>query len=72
MREVSSWLKGSYLFLIASFSLVCVLLIFQRICANVPKERWKTEPSLRDFHFTTFLLSIAVLFFGLSFSEELF
>ncbi len=69
---VASWSQTSYLFLIAAFCLASVLFVFYRICINVPKERWKTEPSLQNFHFTTFLISIAVLFFGLSFSEELF
>lgn len=70
--EVTAWMRGSYLFLVAALCLVGVLLVFHRMCVNIPKDRWKKEPVLRDFHFPTFLLSIAILFFGLNFSEELF
>jgi ATP/ADP translocase len=72
ISEVTSWVQGSYLFLIAAVCLGCVLLVFHRMCINIPKERWRKESTLKDFHFSTFLLSIAVLFFGLSFSEQLF
>lgn len=72
ISKLDAWMKSSYLFLIAAFCLLSVVVIFHRMCVNIPKDRWKKESSYKDFHFPTFLLSIAILFFGLNFSEELF
>ncbi len=72
VSKIDAWMKSSYLFLIAAFCLLSVVVIFHRMCVNIPKDRWKKEPILKDFHFPTFLMSIAILFFGLNFSEELF